>query len=232
MHRASSFSRFDHAGVRARNNETYMPYVLSSPARRAAMAGEPSPCLQVQVALPSGQGTCLEVPACSTVQDLLASSQRRLNAGFLQLVTSQGQPLCDPDLLCAPSVCGMEILFAQLSGRSTLRRQELHLLSGAVGATQSLHGVILDVGVIARKFKLDSNMSNTFAAVLQDGSVVTWGDAAWGEDSSAVQGQLRQVLQIQATQGASSDPPPPRGGPGPFLTRKGAKFRGSTLLGE
>ena len=29
-----------------------------------------------------------------------------------------------------------------------------------------------------------------FAAVLDDGSVVTWGHADWGGDSSAVQGEL------------------------------------------
>ena len=38
-----------------------------------------------------------------------------------------------------------------------------------------------------------------FAAILQDGSVVSWGVAHWGGDSSAVQDQLRGVQQIQAT---------------------------------
>ena len=39
-----------------------------------------------------------------------------------------------------------------------------------------------------------------FAALRADGSVVTWGDAATGGDSSAVQDQLRGVQQIQATE--------------------------------
>ena len=38
-----------------------------------------------------------------------------------------------------------------------------------------------------------------FAAILEDGSVVTWGDADCGGDSSAVQDQLKGVQQIQAT---------------------------------
>ena len=38
-----------------------------------------------------------------------------------------------------------------------------------------------------------------FAAILEDGSVVTWGDADCGGDSSAVRDQLRGVQQIQAT---------------------------------
>ena len=45
-------------------------------------------------------------------------------------------------------------------------------------------------------------ISAPFAAILEDGSVVTWGDADSGGDSSAVRDQLRGVQQIQATAGA------------------------------
>ena len=38
-----------------------------------------------------------------------------------------------------------------------------------------------------------------FAAILADGSVVTWGDPTFGGDSSAVQDQLKTVQHIQAT---------------------------------
>ena len=44
--------------------------------------------------------------------------------------------------------------------------------------------------------------SSAFAAILADGSVVTWGDADSGGDSSSVQDQLENVQQIQATGGA------------------------------
>eukprot|EP00434_Breviolum_minutum_P028949 symbB.v1.2.025607.t1/scaffold2446.1/size186988/6 len=40
--------------------------------------------------------------------------------------------------------------------------------------------------------------SGAFAAILEDGSVVTWGAAGIGGDSSAVRDQLRDVQQIQA----------------------------------
>ena len=40
------------------------------------------------------------------------------------------------------------------------------------------------------------------AAILGDGSVVTWGNADDSGDSSAVQGQLQDVQQIQASGGA------------------------------
>ena len=38
-----------------------------------------------------------------------------------------------------------------------------------------------------------------FAAVLIDGSVITWGDKHYGGDSSSVQDQLKNVHQIQAS---------------------------------
>ena len=38
-----------------------------------------------------------------------------------------------------------------------------------------------------------------FAAILADGSVVTWGEALYGGDSSAVNISSRVVQQIQAT---------------------------------
>ena len=44
--------------------------------------------------------------------------------------------------------------------------------------------------------------TGAFAAILGDGSVVTWGDADCGGDSSAVQAQLKDVQQIQANTGA------------------------------
>ena len=45
-------------------------------------------------------------------------------------------------------------------------------------------------------------ISTVFAAILVDGSVVAWGDAECGGDSSAVKDQLNHVQQIQASDGA------------------------------
>ena len=43
-----------------------------------------------------------------------------------------------------------------------------------------------------------------FAAILADGSVIAWGSPTSGGDSSGVQGQLRIVQQIQATNGVGA----------------------------
>ena len=52
-----------------------------------------------------------------------------------------------------------------------------------------------DLRVLAQK-------SCALAAILADGSVVTWGNPAHGGDSSEVQEQLKGVQQVQATSGA------------------------------
>ena len=44
-----------------------------------------------------------------------------------------------------------------------------------------------------------------FAVILDDGSVVTWGNRAAGGDSSAVQHQLKDVQQIHVTWGQATD---------------------------
>ena len=62
------------------------------------------------------------------------------------------------------------------------------------------------MAVTALKSKISSRVSSrfkqlngAFAAILADGSVVTWGDPGYGGDSSEVQDQLKGVQQIQAT---------------------------------
>ena len=62
------------------------------------------------------------------------------------------------------------------------------------------------MAVTVRQFKISSgcaadssHMMRAFAAILEDGSVVTWGDAEVAGDSSAVRDQLKGVQQIQAT---------------------------------
>ena len=40
-----------------------------------------------------------------------------------------------------------------------------------------------------------------FAALLKDGSFVTWGDASGGGNSNEVQGELHNIVELQAFQG-------------------------------
>ena len=67
----------------------------------------------------------------------------------------------------------------------------------------SLHGVMQTLVVTVRdqlkRVQQIQASSKAFAAILQDGSVVTWGDEDFGGDSLAVQAQLKGVQQIQVT---------------------------------
>ena len=47
-----------------------------------------------------------------------------------------------------------------------------------------------------------SATGSAFAAILGDGSVVTWSDDRYGGDCSAVQAQLKNVQQIQGSKRA------------------------------
>ena len=78
-----------------------------------------------------------------------------------------------------------------LDGASTIKEARLQN-----GDALTLH--VKQVALVATK----GGNTSAFAAILGDGSVVTWGDAYCGGDNRAVQDQLRDVQQIQASRGA------------------------------
>ena len=98
----------------------------------------------------------------------------------------------------------------------TLKRKAQTALGVARGRLLDASGSVLDVRESIKRARLRSGHSLTllinrvqaqathsaFAAILGDGSVVTWGNAGYGGDSSAVQDQLKTVLGIQASSGA------------------------------
>ena len=69
-------------------------------------------------------------------------------------------------------------------------------LSSTVEAVKVQKGDLLTLHIC--RFQIQSTYA-AFAAILGDGSVVTWDDSDQGGDSSAVQAQLQNVQQIQAT---------------------------------
>ena len=83
-------------------------------------------------------------------------------------------------------------------GRGQLLSSSGSVLDGdsqlAAAKLQTGDCLMLQVGTV----RIVGN-TNSFAATLGDGSVVTWGNADSGGDSSSVQGQLKNVLQIRAS---------------------------------
>ena len=98
----------------------------------------------------------------------------------------------------------------------SLRVRAQRALGVGKGRLVDSTGSVLDAGVPLKKAMLQFQEPLTlqirrvdvcggnraFAAILGDGSVVTWGDADSGGGSSAVRDQLKNVRQIQATEGA------------------------------
>ena len=62
--------------------------------------------------------------------------------------------------------------------------------------------VPLQFDISSRGVRQIQATAHAFAAILEDGSVVTWGHAAGGGDSSAVRDQLKAVQEIQGTETA------------------------------
>ena len=67
------------------------------------------------------------------------------------------------------------------------------------GVMQSVAATVLQFRDQLRGVQQIQATSGAFAAILEDGSVVTWGDADCGGDSSPVRDQLKGVQQIQVT---------------------------------
>ena len=86
-------------------------------------------------------------------------------------------------------------------GRGRLLSSSGHVLDGdaKLGAARLQTGdfLTLQVGTVCVR-----GGDHSFAAILGDGSVVTWGDADCGGDSSSVQDQLKNVHEIQAANAA------------------------------
>ena len=95
----------------------------------------------------------------------------------------------------------------------TLSRRAQIALGAGNGRLVDSSGVVLDGSQAIMNTGIQNGSSLTlhvyrvqvqasggsFAAILGDGSVVTWGDADVGGDSSAWQGQLTNVQQVQAS---------------------------------
>ena len=96
---------------------------------------------------------------------------------------------------------------------ATLKRRAQTALEVGTGRLLNSFGELLDDELTVMAAKLEAGNSLTlqlrkvqiqasygaFAAILTDGSVVAWGNKAYGGNSRAVQDQLKGVQQIQAS---------------------------------
>ena len=155
--------------------------------------------LQVTVvSLPSGHSASLSIPQCATVGDLKILTQESLGKHFLTLVTSKGKNLNNPsEPLWAAGIEDGDQLTA-IVGQAKLAATETAFALWYCGGD----GVVTwgnsgdDSSAVQDQLKgvWQVQASQTaFAAILEDGSVVTWGLPHCGGDSSAVQDQLKSL---------------------------------------
>ena len=87
-------------------------------------------------------------------------------------------------------------------GKGRLLDSSRHVLDARLpiseAGVQTGDSLTLHINQIQLQHSRDLGAGAAFAAILGDGSVVTWGDANCGGDSSAVQDTLTNVQQIQA----------------------------------
>ena len=160
--------------------------------------------LQVNVALPSGKRNSLSIAESSKVGDLKRLAQKSFEQGFLRLVTAEGHILADPNQ------------FLQAAGLKEGDHLTAIVQQAKMAATDGAFAIWCHGGdrIVTwgrsrsggDSFAVQDQLRNVqqvhatswgaFAAILADGSVVTWGR---GGDSSAVQDQLRNVQQVHAT---------------------------------
>ena len=92
----------------------------------------------------------------------------------------------------------------------TLKRRVQNALGVGMGSLLDSSGCLMDgctkmkkasdrlTLLRASRVQLQAS-SGAFAAILGDGSVVTWGDPVFGADSSRVQDRLKNMQRVQAT---------------------------------
>ena len=151
--------------------------------------------LQVTVALPSGCSEKFSIAQSSKVGDLRVLAQKSFQRGFLRHVAADHRAL-DPTL---------SLQAAGLEDGDHLTAIAVEAKLAATDAAFALYcsGASSEVQDQLKGVQQFHATKWAFAAILADGSVVTWGEPDSGGDSSKVQGQLKGVQQLQATEQAS-----------------------------
>ena len=143
--------------------------------------------LQITISLPSGNQPRFTREKSSKVGDLRILAQKAFGlADFLRLVTAEGHVLNDPEKsLEAAGLSEGDHLTAIAQQGKLAATKEAFAFWSPRAIQDKLGPVRMGLGA--------------FAAILEDGSVVTWGDLGCGGVSSEVQDQLVNVKQLQAT---------------------------------
>ena len=158
---------------------------------------------QINVVLPNGHAEALSLLPSSTVRGLRTKAQQALRKKYLRLITAKNRVLVDfEQTLEEAEIEDGECLTALvLQPQLAATKSAFALWCHGDSAVVTWGNFGGDCSEVRDQLKGVQQIEAThyaFAAILEDGSVVTWGHAQHGGDSSAVRDQLKGVLQIQA----------------------------------
>ena len=162
--------------------------------------------LEVTVALPSGRNASLSLPKSSKVEDLKTLALEALGQSFSRLLTADGRILTNPmEPLEAAGLQDGDWLTAVVGQAQLAATGRAFALCRSGGERVLAWGDPDSGGAVGPQLRGVHQIQATweaFVAILDDGSVVTWGSSDYGGDSFAVQDLLNNVQQIQATRKA------------------------------
>ena len=167
-----------------------------------------SQMIHVNLALMNGHAGLVTFPPSCTVQDVRIKAQHALGKKCLRLITAKNRVLVDPETtLEEVEIEDGECLTAlalqpQLAATEDAFAMFCHGENPVVACGDADYGG--DSSAVRDQLKgvqhIRATPNGTFAAILADGSVVTWRKGkGCGGDSSAVRDQLKGVQHVQAT---------------------------------
>ena len=155
--------------------------------------------LQLNVSLPSGRSEKFSLLQSSKVGDLKLLAQKSFQCGFLRLVAANSHMLDPAESLQAAGLQeGDHLTAIAIPGKlaATDKAMALWCCGGNRVVTWGDRGAGGDSSGVKDQLKGVQQVHATcsaFAAILADGSVVTWGDPEFLCDSSAIAAQLAYV---------------------------------------
>ena len=159
--------------------------------------------------LPSGKRMELSLPKeNSTVADMRAAAKETLGHNFFKLATSDARLLKDSEALATTVLQDGDSVMAILQEQPRIVATSQSFALWYRGADEVVtwgDPSHCDVSMVNHQLKDVKEITashSAYAALLGDGSVVTWGEPKGGGDSEAVKDQLHNVKEIAYTSGA------------------------------
>lgn len=157
--------------------------------------------IDVTVTLMSGKTAKLTAGMDTSVEELKLQAQMLLQVGSGVLRTASGECLMGNATVSHLGLQAGEVLTLQIRPVQIAATSSAFATCRGDGSAVSWSGSYPDTfRRLCQGVSHIQASQGAFAAILETGSVFTWGDPAYGGDSSSVQNQLRHVREIQASQ--------------------------------